>query len=149
MQETQFQSLGGEASLEEGVATHSSILAWRIPMDRGAWWATVHGVAKSWTWLKQLNTSTTLNYLLKTFFSRYSCTEIRTLHEFFWRGRGHNLAHSKTPEGFGEPRHWGQTNVAPNSASPFPSYWILLFWVSVSFSVKWGQHDLRWLLSGQ
>jgi len=35
--------------LEEGMATHSSILAWRIPMDRGAWRATVHGVAKSWT----------------------------------------------------------------------------------------------------
>ena len=36
-------------SLEEGMATHSSILAWRIPMDRGAWWATFHGVAKSQT----------------------------------------------------------------------------------------------------
>ena len=35
--------------LEEGIATHSSVLAWRIPMDRGAWWATVHGVTKSWT----------------------------------------------------------------------------------------------------
>ena len=35
--------------LEEGKATHSSILAWRIPMGRGAWRATVHGVAKSWT----------------------------------------------------------------------------------------------------
>ena len=32
---------------EEGVATHSSILAWRIPKDRGAWQATVHGVPKS------------------------------------------------------------------------------------------------------
>ena len=30
-------------SLEEDMATHSSILAWKIPMDRGAWWATVHG----------------------------------------------------------------------------------------------------------
>ena len=30
------------------MVTHSSILAWRIPMDRGAWWATVHGVAKSY-----------------------------------------------------------------------------------------------------
>ena len=40
-------SLGWEAPLEEGMATHSSILAWRIPMDREAWWATVHGVAKS------------------------------------------------------------------------------------------------------
>ena len=35
--------------LEEGIATHSSILAWRISMDRGAWRATVHGVAESWT----------------------------------------------------------------------------------------------------
>ena len=33
--------------LKEGMATHSSILAWRIPMDRGAWWATVPGVTKS------------------------------------------------------------------------------------------------------
>jgi len=51
MQETWVQSLGWEDPLEEGMATHSSILAWRIPMDRGAWWATVHGVAKSQTLL--------------------------------------------------------------------------------------------------
>ena len=43
------RSLGQEDSLEEGMATHSSILAWRIPKDRGAWWAAVHGVAKSQT----------------------------------------------------------------------------------------------------
>ena len=36
-------------ALEEGMATHSNILAWRIPTDGGAWWAAVHGVAKSWT----------------------------------------------------------------------------------------------------
>ena len=41
--------------LEEGMATHSSILLGRIPMDRRAWRATVHGVTKSWTWLKGLN----------------------------------------------------------------------------------------------
>ena len=35
--------------LEEEMATHSSILAWRIPMDRGAWQTTVHRVPKSWT----------------------------------------------------------------------------------------------------
>ena len=51
VQETWVQSLGWEDPLEEGIATHSSILARRIPMDRGAWWAIVHGVAKSWTWL--------------------------------------------------------------------------------------------------
>ena len=45
MQDTWVWSLGCEDSLEEGMATHSSILAWRIPMDRGAWQATVHGVA--------------------------------------------------------------------------------------------------------
>ena len=38
---------GLERSLEESIATHSSILAWRIPMDRGAWWTMVHGVAKN------------------------------------------------------------------------------------------------------
>ena len=51
MQETWVQSLGWENPLEECMATHSSTLAWRIPMDRGAWQATVHGVTKSWTWL--------------------------------------------------------------------------------------------------
>ena len=40
-----------EDPLEEGTTTHSTILAWGILMDRGAWWATVHGVPKSQTWL--------------------------------------------------------------------------------------------------
>ena len=51
MQETPAPFQGQEVLLEEGVATYSSILAWRTPMDRGVWWATVHGVAKSWTQL--------------------------------------------------------------------------------------------------
>ena len=42
--ETWVQSLGWEDALEEGVATHSSILAWRTPMDRGVWRAIVHEV---------------------------------------------------------------------------------------------------------
>ena len=49
MRETWVQLLGWEDPLEEGMATHSSILSWRIPMDRGAWQAPVHRVAKSWT----------------------------------------------------------------------------------------------------
>ena len=40
---------GWEDPLEERLAIHSSILAWRIPMDRGTWWAIVHGVTMSWT----------------------------------------------------------------------------------------------------
>ena len=47
MQETWVLSLDCEDLLEKGIATHSNILAWRIPMDRGAWWATVHGAAES------------------------------------------------------------------------------------------------------
>ena len=49
MLENWVQSLSWEDPLEEGIATHYSILAWRIPMNRGAWWAIVHGVAKSQT----------------------------------------------------------------------------------------------------
>ena len=51
MQETWVPSLGWEDPLEEGMATHSSIFAWRIPMDRRAWQATVYGVAESQTGL--------------------------------------------------------------------------------------------------
>ena len=46
---TWVRALGWEDPLEEGMPTHSSILAWRIPRDREAWQATVHWVAKSWT----------------------------------------------------------------------------------------------------
>ena len=49
MRETPVRFLGQEDSLEESMATHSCILAWRIPVGRGAWWATVHGVTKRQT----------------------------------------------------------------------------------------------------
>ena len=44
-QETRVQSLGSEDPLEKGMATHTSILAWKIPWteEPEAWWATVHG----------------------------------------------------------------------------------------------------------
>ena len=51
VQETWVQSLGREDPLEEGMATHSSVLGLENPMDRGAWWAAVHGVAKYQTGL--------------------------------------------------------------------------------------------------
>ena len=51
MQETHVQFLGWEDPLEECMANHSSILAWKIPRDRGAWWTIDHGVAKGRTQL--------------------------------------------------------------------------------------------------
>ena len=56
MWETSVQPLGWEYPLEEGIVTHSSILAWRISMDRGAQWATVHGVTES-NMTEQLSTA--------------------------------------------------------------------------------------------
>ena len=51
MQKTWVQSLGWEDTLEEGMATHSGVLAWKSLMDRRSWHATVHAVTKSQTQL--------------------------------------------------------------------------------------------------
>ena len=45
----EVRSLGWEDALEEDMATRSSILAWRIRMEKEAWWAPAHGVTQSWT----------------------------------------------------------------------------------------------------
>ena len=55
LQKTWVAVLGWEDPLEEGMAIHSTILACTIPMDRGAWWGTVHGVTESDT-TEQLST---------------------------------------------------------------------------------------------
>ena len=44
-------------ALEKEMATHSSVLAWRIPGTRGVWWAGVYGVAQNWTRLNRLSIS--------------------------------------------------------------------------------------------
>ena len=51
VQETRVLSLGQEHPLEKGMAVHSSVLAWRIPVDGGAWRPTVHGITMSQTLL--------------------------------------------------------------------------------------------------
>ena len=63
IQETWVRSLGQEDPLEESMATHSSILAWRISMNREAWWATIHGVTKSQT---QLSNWTIMTKVIQT-----------------------------------------------------------------------------------
>ena len=56
MQETWVQSVGWKDPLEKGVATHSSILAWRIPWTEEPGGLQVHGVVNSWTWLSDSDT---------------------------------------------------------------------------------------------
>ena len=56
IQETPVRFLGWEDPMREGMETHSSILVWRTPMDRRAWWATVHEVSESDT-TEQLSTA--------------------------------------------------------------------------------------------
>ena len=48
---------GWEDPLEEEMATHSSILAWRIPWTEGVWWAMIHGVTKGQKQLKRRSTA--------------------------------------------------------------------------------------------
>ena len=72
MQEPWVRSLGWEDPLEEEMATHSSIFAWRIPMERGAWWAIVHGIAESGTteWIHAHKHGTT--YIFSNFMFLFS-----------------------------------------------------------------------------
>ena len=49
LQEMRFQSRDQEDPLEKEMVSHSSILTWKNPMDRGTWWAVVHGVTESQT----------------------------------------------------------------------------------------------------
>ena len=53
MQETEVRSLGEEDPLEKEMATHSSVLAWRIPQMEEAWWATVPGISRNRTRLNE------------------------------------------------------------------------------------------------
>ena len=74
MQETQVQFLSGEDSLENEMATHSSILAWKNPMVRGAWQATVNGVTQSQTQLSDFTFFLSFfNYLLWLYMILHFC----------------------------------------------------------------------------
>ena len=55
VQETRVQSLGQEDALGKGMATHSSILAWRIPWTKECGGLQPMGVAKNWTWLSNFH----------------------------------------------------------------------------------------------
>ena len=92
MWETWVLSLGWENPLEEVMASYSNILAWRIPMDRGAWQTTVHGVTKSQSWLSTKHKASQIYYLTVlwvislTQFSSGQIQEFKVSTEFilFW-----------------------------------------------------------------
>ena len=87
MWENWVQSLGWEDLLEEGMATHFTILAWRIPMDRIAWWATVHVVTKSLTRLSDFHFFTFSSMLVSTGFHSSPClfSQENCLHSWMYK----------------------------------------------------------------
>ena len=74
MQKTWVQSLGWEDALEREMATHFSILAWKNPMDRGAWRPTVHRVEKSQT-TEHAHTYSTTVILASKHFQHFTILE--------------------------------------------------------------------------
>ena len=82
LQETCIWFLGWEFPLEEGMATHSCTLAWRITMDREAWWPTVHWVSKSQTRLTKHSTwfTSTQHYpCIRVIACHFSCYPFKTI----------------------------------------------------------------------
>ena len=74
MKKTWIKSPGWENPLEEGMATQSSFLAWRIPGMGEPWWAEVYGVAQSRTRLKRLNSSSSSSYVTAAMKLKDTCT---------------------------------------------------------------------------
>ena len=78
-QETQVWSLGQEDPKEE-MATHSSILSWKIPWTEEAWQAIVHGVTRSWTWQSTCTLHTVLYMAVSIHIPTKSVREFPFLH---------------------------------------------------------------------
>ena len=78
-QKTQIRSLGQEDLLEKEMDPHSSIFAWKNPMDRGGWQATVHGVSKSWTQLSYYKQQQQQDYVKAMLFYCNKCKELNLL----------------------------------------------------------------------
>ena len=99
MWETWVWSLGWEDPLEEGMATHSCILAWRIPMDRGAWRATVRGIAESDT-TEQLSTYMAhllFNFYLSVVLKFWETMVFITRRRNIWSGRNFGIRQNGIP----------------------------------------------------
>ena len=124
---TWVRSLGWEDPLEEGMATHSSILAWRIPRDRGAWGATVHGVA-------ELDTTERLSHTHQVFmpgkFHDWATFTHTHTHDVFLPGKSHRQR-SYSPRGcknLTQPHNHKHKNKKECSINnPYQKNFIFLF----------------------
>ena len=104
-------------ALEKEMATHSSVLAWRIPGTGGAWWAAIYGVAQSRTRLKRLSSSSSLRVMciISTFQYRLGCAKFSPVpHYCLFQYKVKTLT----------PLPWGKSSGSPASnslISPHPS----------------------------
>ena len=98
----QVQSLAWQDPLKKKMVTHASILDWRIPMDRRAWWATVRGITKSWAWLSSSHFPVLSHFTVLSWFLLCSWSESAIcVHgpPLFWISfhLGHHRALSRVP----------------------------------------------------
>ena len=136
--ETWVWSLGWEYRLEEGMATHSSILAWRIPIGRGTWYmATVHGIAKSRSPLSNFHTLTRIDIASSTLAvsSVISNPLLNSASEF--KILVLSLFFPPAPSGFWDlsspyqsPWQWKLCVLTAGYLGNFPKFWFLIFFYS-------------------
>ena len=91
MEETRVQSLDWEDPLEMEMATHSNILAGRILMNRGAWWAIVHGVAKE----PDIERLTLTEHIAKV--SLWKVMDFSSTHQYEWFINTHRTTFRRSP----------------------------------------------------
>ena len=143
-QETQVWSLGQEDPLQKEMATHSSILAWRIPWTRGAWWATVHGISESWTRLKRL--STCFWFCILSFPTSVPLRILLMFQGFDW-GFSSNSSPNQSPQSFKCCNTETTTWIIPAFLFFFLSlYWICYTIASVVYVLVFWPQDV-WDLS--
>ena len=137
MRETWVWSLGWEDPLEENMATHSSILAWRISMDRGAWWTTVYRVAKSQTRLSnwtELNWQS-IDFSRPEYWSGLPCSPPGDLPNPGIGPRSPALQADSLPaEPQGKPKNTGVSSLSLHQ------------WIFLTQGSNWGLLHCRWIL---
>ena len=131
MQEMQVRSLGREDPLEKGMATHSSILAWRSPWteEPGGLWATLHGGSKNQILLSDWTTTVTSDPTHHAATSTCHKTDAAWMYRTFPVGSNHypRLCCGAAQPGFGLVSDWGEErkgkslshSVTPDSVTPW------------------------------